>query len=111
MKRMLAVVTVTAMVLAGCSMFKTKMAPEPVAMAKPLPAGLVDANGAPIQAIPFVTGVSSVTVENMAKAQSCRGGQGAGLVTPAGPVEVYRMRCDNGRVFMARCELRQCKQM
>lgn len=102
MKRTLLVI---AIVLSGCSMFKTKMAPEPVAQPVAVP------TEAAIQAIPFVTGVSSATVENMAKAQSCRGGQGAGLVTPAGPVEVYRMRCDNGRVFMARCELRQCRQM
>jgi len=102
MKRTLLVI---AMVLSGCSMFKTRMAPEPVVAARPAPAE------ATVQAIAFVTGVSSATVENMAKAQSCRGGQGAGLVTPAGPVEVYRMRCDNGRVFMARCELRQCTQM
>ena len=102
MKRTLLVI---AILLSGCSMFKTKMAPEPVVAASP------GSTETPIQAIPFVTGVSSVTVENLAKAQSCRGGQGAGLVTPAGPVEVYRMRCDNGRVFMARCELRQCRQM
>jgi len=102
MKRTLLII---AILLSGCSMFKTKMAPEPVVAARP------GSPEAPIQAIPFVTGVSSVTVENLAKAQSCRGGQGAGLVTPAGPVEVYRMRCDNGRVFMARCELRQCRQM
>jgi hypothetical protein len=26
-------------------------------------------------------------------------------------VEVYRMRCEDGKVFMARCELRQCVKM
>jgi hypothetical protein len=102
MKRMLVLI---AFVVSGCSMFKTAMPPEPVV------ASAAASTDAPVQTIAFVTGVSSVTVENMAKAQSCRGGQGAGLVTPAGPVEVYRMRCDNGRVFMARCELRQCRQM
>ena len=101
MKRTLLVI---AIVLSGCSMFKTKMAPEATVVP-------VAPTESAIQAIPFATGVSSATVENMAKAQSCRGGQGAGLVTPAGPVEVYRMRCDDGRVFMARCELRQCRQM
>ena len=39
------------------------------------------------------------------------GGMGAGLVTPEGPVEVYRMMCQDGKTFMARCELRQCKSM
>jgi translation initiation factor IF-1 len=47
----------------------------------------------------------------MAKQQACTGGQGAALVTETGPVEVYRMQCDNGKVFMARCELRQCRKM
>jgi len=51
------------------------------------------------------------TVEKMAKQQGCTGGQGAALITQPGPVEVYRMRCEDGRVFMARCELRQCRQM
>jgi hypothetical protein len=47
----------------------------------------------------------------MAKQQGCTGGQGAALITQPGPVEVYRMRCESGKVFMARCELRQCRQM
>jgi hypothetical protein len=112
MKRTLVVASLVAMVLSGC-VLQTPMAPEPVAAAAPraVPAQLVDAQGAPIEAVPFVSGVSSVTVEKMAAAQLCKGGEGAALVTPAGPVEVYRMRCDSGRVFMARCELRQCKQM
>ena len=112
MKRTLVVASLVAMVLSGCAL-RTPMAPEPVAVAaaRPVPAQLVDANGAPIEAIPFVSGVSSVTVEKMAAAQMCKGGEGAALVTPSGPVEVYRMRCDSGRVFMARCELRQCKEL
>jgi hypothetical protein len=72
---------------------------------------LTDPGGAPIERVPFRVGVSSATVEQMAKRQGCTGGQGAGLVTEAGPVEVYRMRCEDGRVFMARCELRQCVKM
>ncbi len=59
--------------------------------------------------LPFRAGVSTVTVEKMAQAQGCVGGQGAGLTTPQGPVEVYRMVCESGQVFMARCELRQCR--
>jgi hypothetical protein len=64
-----------------------------------------------IEQIPFRVGVSSATVEKMAKAQACTGGPGAGLITTPGPVEVYRMHCDGGKVFMARCELHQCKPM
>jgi hypothetical protein len=98
--------------LAGCTAFHGK-ADAPVAAAKPrAPAEqLLGADGVAIERIPFRAGVSSVTVERMARGQQCTGGQGAGLVTEPGPVEVYRMQCDNGKVFMARCELRQCKQM
>ncbi len=84
----------------------------PVAAAvKPAAPGLVDPNGTPIERVPFRLGVSSAAVEKLAKQQGCTGGQGAGLVTEAGPVEVYRMRCEDGKVFMARCELRQCVKM
>lgn len=68
-------------------------------------------DGVEVQKVEFRPGVSSATVEKLAKAEQCRGGQGAGLVTESGPVEVYRMACDDGRVFLARCELRQCKAM
>ncbi len=71
----------------------------------------VGLDGVPIERIPFVAGVSTATVERMAKQHACTGGVGAGLITEAGPVEVYRMVCDDGKVFMARCELRQCKPM
>lgn len=113
MKRMLAVVGLAAIVLNGCAMFHDKVVPAPAYVPRTAPVApqLVDANGAPIEAVPFVSGVSSVTVEKMAAAQSCKGGEGAALVTPVGPVEVYRMRCDDGRTFMARCEMRQCKKM
>ena len=59
--------------------------------------------------VPFRAGVSTVTVENMARQRGCTGGQGAGLTTPQGPVELYRMQCSNGQVFAALCEFRQCK--
>lgn len=73
----------------------------------------VDAQGVEVERIPFRAGVSSTTVEKMAAAQGCtgNGSQGAGLMTPQGPVEVYRMICDSNRVFMARCEFRQCRPM
>ena len=112
MKRTLVVAGLLAVVLSGCSMFRGRMAADPTAAAaRPAPAQLVDANGVPIERVPFVSGVSSVTVEKLAAARSCRGGEGAALVTPAGPVEVYRMRCEDGRTFMARCEMRQCKEL
>ncbi len=92
--------------------------PAPVAMpapvAKAVPPPQTSARAAmpyQLETIPFQAGVSSVTVENLAKKVGCRGGQGAGLITEKGPVEIYRMLCDNGTAFLARCEFRQCKQM
>jgi hypothetical protein len=107
------VLTMCALLASGCSMFQGgQVAAEPVAPAGAVSApALVDANGAPIERVPFVPGRSSATVERMAKLKGCTGGQGAGLVTPEGPVEVYRMMCQEGKTFMARCELRQCKAM
>lgn len=110
MKRLPGMIFLAAL-LGGCSMFHQPVPPAPVAAAPAKPAGLVDADGTPIQKLPFRLGVSSNTVEKLARQQACTGGQGAGLVTDPGPVEVYRMQCDNGKVFMARCEMRQCRQM
>jgi hypothetical protein len=110
MKRLLLLVS-CAVALCACSMFKTKMEPETFAPAKPAVTQLLDENGAPIERIPFRSGVSSVTVEKLAQQRSCNSSEGAGLVTEVGPVEVYRMACASGKVFMARCELRQCKAM
>ncbi len=67
--------------------------------------------GTAIEKVGFRPGVSSATVERLAKGAGCTGGVGAGLVSEPGPVEVYRMTCDDGRVYLARCELRQCKPM
>lgn len=120
MKHALAPVPVlVAVLLGGCTLFKSGMeparTPAPVAAVTPAAPGPVDPNGTPIERVPFRVGVSSATVEKMAKQQGCASGQGAGLVTEAGPVEVYRMRCEDGpmrgKVFMARCELRQCAKM
>lgn len=64
-----------------------------------------------IQRVPFKVGVSSTTVEQLARAQACASELGASLITERGPIEVYRMQCQDGKVFMARCELRQCRKM
>jgi hypothetical protein len=103
----LSIALAAALGLGGCSMFHQHM-PAPVAPPAPVAA---PAAGPAVETIPFRTGVSSATVEKMARQQGCTGGLGAGLITQPGPVEVYRMRCEDGKVFMARCELRQCKQM
>lgn len=66
---------------------------------------------ATLQTVAFRPGTSSATVERLAKRFGCNGSTGAGLITDKGPVEVYRMKCDNGTIFMAQCELRQCRPM
>ena len=108
MKRLFVLMT-CAVLLSACATRSKPMAKwTPPATASTV---LTDANGNVIETVPFRPGISSVTVEKMAEAQGCVGGQGAGLMTPQGPVEVYRMICDSRQVFMARCELRQCRQV
>lgn len=64
-----------------------------------------------LQTIEFRSGVSSTSVEKIAQESGCTGGKGAALITEQGPVEVYRMQCNSGKVFLAKCELRQCSAM
>lgn len=70
-----------------------------------------EAGSVVVQKVEFKSGVSSATVERLARQFGCTGSTGAGLVTDKGPVEVYRMQCDNGSNFLARCELRQCRPL
>eukprot|EP01032_Pedospumella_encystans_P020964 gene20963-23801_t len=70
-------------------------------------------DGVEIEKVAFRAGVSSATVERMARNAGCdgNGGPGAGLVSEPGPVEVYRMMCSDGKAYLAKCELRQCKPL
>jgi hypothetical protein len=110
MKRLL---VLSALLLGACS--STRLPPPASAPRAAAPAlaadgtAIVSVDGVAIEKVPFKEGVSSATVEQLAKQQSCRGGYGAGLVSEPGPVEMYRMSCDDGRALMARCELRQCR--
>jgi hypothetical protein len=111
--------------LSACSLFPSKAREQEAEAARSLAAArkpaprTVAADGTPlarvegveIEKVPFRPGVSSATVENLAKQQGCTGGWGAGLVSEPGPVEIYRMTCENGKVFIAKCELKQCKAM
>lgn len=63
----------------------------------------------PIETIPFAIGVSSTTVERLAKQQSCESRLGAGVLFSDGPRERYRISCEDGRALLALCELRQCR--
>ncbi|HEY1042955.1 MAG TPA: hypothetical protein VGE60_03745 [Telluria sp.] len=121
MKRV-AVVLAGALALSACSNFPSYIPGQetPVAQAPARPAApalgadgqpLLMVDGVAIERVAFRSGVSSATVEKMARQRQCTGGLGAGLVSDKGPVEVYRMACDNGQVFMARCEMRQCAPM
>lgn len=109
MRRVLALVVLAA--LGGCAMWKPAPRPAAAVQAPRQPAGLVDAGGTSIERVAHRIGVSSSTVEALARQYACSSAQGAGLVTDEGPVEVYRMQCADGKVFMARCELRQCRKM
>jgi hypothetical protein len=124
MKRLLSLVLLSPLMLAACSSLPFGQAKEQEAEAARRAASLKKAppsayaedgskrvaiDGVEITRVEFKPGVSSVTVENMAKQSGCTGGPGAGLVSEAGPVEMYRMACGDGRVFLARCELRQCR--
>ena len=119
MKRLL-LVLLPVLLLNGCSGWPVKedQALQGVAKSnKAAPALAADGSprvsidGVEIEKVAFRAGISSATVENLAKRQACRGGLGASLITERGPVEVYRMVCDNGTVFLAKCELRQCSPM
>lgn len=121
---------VSVCILAGCSSTGYKLpdwvpsfsanqpAPAPEAhqktrnVAAPGEITFNDGNGdVTIQTVDFRSGTSSATVERLAKRFGCAGTTGAGLITEKGPVEVYRMKCDNGTTFVAQCELRQCRPM
>ena len=108
MKRLLALLV--PVLLGGCGMIGA--APAPLATDAPrqsaAPGGI---DVVPIERVPHRVGVSSSTVESLARQHACTSPQGAGLLTEEGPIEVYRMQCADGKVFMARCELRQCRKM
>ncbi|WP_296000401.1 hypothetical protein [Rugamonas sp.] len=106
--------------LSACSMFHSPFGHgEKVAVARPAPQRTTASDGSPlatldgveIEKVQFRSGISSATVGNLAKLRGCTSSVGAGLVSQQGPVEVYRMACDNGQVYLAKCELRQCKAM
>ncbi|QYF92090.1 hypothetical protein KY495_15075 [Massilia sp. PAMC28688] len=105
MKRL--IVLMCAVLLGGCAMRSGPMPVWDPALKSAMEATQKDG----IERVPYRSGVSSVTVERMAAAVGCKGGQGAGLMTKPGPVEIYRMICDNKQVYMARCEFRQCRPM
>jgi len=57
----------------------------------------------------FRQGVSSYTVEQLARGSGCAGHNGAELISEPGTVETYKVVCDDGGHLEALCEYRQCK--
>jgi hypothetical protein len=53
-------------------------------------------------------GKHSYAVEKMAGAAGCNGGSGAYLTTESGPIEDYRIDCEDGATYLARCEYGTC---
>lgn len=97
--------------LAGCAALPRMFGGErPAAAAAPTPLAAAPAEPQ-IQTIPFLAGVSSMTVEKLALKYGCSARKGAARITDQGPVEVYRMACEDERVLLVKCELRQCQMM
>lgn len=90
-------------------------ATEPKTATSRIPSDKVVVNDAAgkvvVEKIEFRPGISSATVEKLGRRHGCATNAGAGLITEPGPVEVYRIQCDNGATFKAKCELRQCQPM
>lgn len=111
--RLLTATFIATSLIAGCSLFNKAMSKSDNRLQsdKTKMASNSDKNnaGAGLQKVAFVTGVSSVTVEKLAAKNQCLSKNGAGQITPKNPIEMYRIECDDGRVLMARCELRQCQ--
>lgn len=124
-RQILIVVLTASMFTTACSLLPAKSGDAPAAASAQGAGAAKKVDGLPsdhvvvqdsegrveVQKVEFRSGVSSATVERLAKRYGCTGQAGAGLLTPKGPVEVYRMQCDSGSTFMAQCELRQCRSM
>ena len=68
-------------------------------------------NNVVIEKIQNNPGISSTTVERLAIKNQCEPTEIVSLLTPKGPIEIYRATCSSGKIIMARCELRQCQVM
>ena len=97
--------------VAGCASLQQMFDNERPAVQAPVAAAAPAASEPQIQTIPFQAGISSMTVEKLALQYGCTAAKGAARITDQGPVEVYRMACDDQRVLLVKCELRQCKAM
>lgn len=97
--------------VAGCAALQRMSAGDRPAAAAPSAAAAPASAEPQIQTIPFQAGVSSMTVEKLALQYGCSAKKGAARITEKGPVEVYRIACDDERTLLVKCELRQCKTM
>lgn len=113
--RILLITVITSALISGCGLLTKIKSGNDTASTSAQTSKLAQGNTANdqpvLQKIEFKTGVSSVTVEKLALQNQCTSQLGAAQITPKAPTEVYRVSCDDGRVFMAKCELRQCQTM
>ncbi len=103
-------ITTFVIAITGCSIWKPKEAPKPPP-AKPSAETQAAADEKARRKAEFHLGRSSYVVTLMAKQVGCINDVGSAMTSPAGPIETYKMYCDNGQVFQAKCELRQCVQI
>lgn len=54
-------------------------------------------------------GTQSYTLEKIAAQQGCKSEQGAELLRDDGPIERYKITCQNGKTVYAYCEYRECR--
>jgi hypothetical protein len=102
----------TAILMTGCSSLSANAGTREAQAVRPAVPVAHAGEDVVVQKVAFRPGVSSATVEHLAKRFSCTtNGMGAGLIVEKGPVEMYRMQCDNGTTFIAMCEFRQCRPM
>lgn len=100
---------IASILLAGCNLFPKSKPGDDNQSLNNKPKMTKSDDGNDIQKVKFEIGVSSVAIEKLAAKNQCTSKLGAGQISPKGPVEMYRIQCDDGRVLMARCELRQCQ--
>jgi hypothetical protein len=61
--------------------------------------------------LPVASGQSSRDVERMNESRSCAAAPKAELVAKGPGSETYRVACDNGETFIARCQFGNCRAM
>jgi hypothetical protein len=109
MKHLL-VMLLAALALSACKSPAPRAAIAPARVVAKAPV-VLDADGVEIQRVAYRGGVSAYSVQKLANENGCRPSTPAALLTAPGPVEVYRLTCESGQVYMAQCAQRQCRKL